>query len=80
VTLPERAAAARRGRRRRRRRATIGRWAVRLAVVLLAFGVGVALGLALRDNPRPGGSSTLVRTLPPGRGLGPPSTVTVTVG
>jgi hypothetical protein len=29
------------------------------------FGVGVALGEALHDNPRPGGTRTFVRTLHP---------------
>jgi hypothetical protein len=31
----------------------------------LCFGLGVALGEALNDNPKPGGSQTLVRTLTP---------------
>jgi hypothetical protein len=51
-------------------------WAAALVVV---FGAGLALGEALNDNPSPGGSQTLVRTLrplelPPAR-----ETVTVTV-
>jgi hypothetical protein len=33
------------------------------AIVLLA--VGVALGMALRDDPEPGGTVTVVRTLEP---------------
>jgi hypothetical protein len=33
--------------------------------LLIAFGVGIALGQALHDNPRPGGEQTLLRTLPP---------------
>jgi hypothetical protein len=41
-----------------------------LAAVVV-FGLGVALGQALHDNPRPGGTTTLERTLsipagPPG--------------
>jgi hypothetical protein len=45
----------------------------------LLFGLGIALGQALRDNPRPGQNVTQVRTLrplpiPPAR-----ETVTVTV-
>jgi hypothetical protein len=51
-----------RPRRRRRRR-------VRLVLLLLFaavfFGLGVAVGEALHDNPRPGGTQTLVRTLTP---------------
>ena len=58
-------------RRRRRRRADLARWAVRLAVVLLVFGLGIALGQALHDNPKSGGTISIVRTLsvpsvPPG--------------
>jgi hypothetical protein len=34
-------------------------------LVLLVFVIGVALGEALHDNPKPGGSQTLVRTLKP---------------
>jgi len=33
--------------------------------LVVAFAVGVALGQALHDNPRPGGAQTSVRTLPP---------------
>jgi len=37
-----------------------------LAVALVvAFAVGVALGQALHDNPRPGGVQTTLRTFPP---------------
>ncbi|HYY02300.1 MAG TPA: hypothetical protein VE736_00305 [Gaiellaceae bacterium] len=58
-------------RRRRRRRAELARWALRLAVVLIVFGLGIALGQALHDNPKPGGTISLERTLsvpsvPPG--------------
>ena len=58
-------------RRRRRRRAELTRWALRLAVVLVVFGLGIALGQALHDNPKPGGTISLERTLsvpsvPPG--------------
>jgi len=42
-------------RRRRRQRATAVRWAVRVAVALVLFGLGVAVGEALHDNPKPGG-------------------------
>jgi hypothetical protein len=50
-----------------------------LAVALLAvFAVGIALGQALHDNPKPGGSQTLVRTLTP-LPLAPAARETVTV-
>jgi hypothetical protein len=44
---------------------------------LVLFGVGVAVGEALHDNPRPGGTQTRVRTLTP-TAL-PPARITVTV-
>jgi hypothetical protein len=53
-----------RERRRRRRRLPRNRVLVALGLVV-AFGVGVALGQALHDNPRPGGEQTSLRTLPP---------------
>jgi hypothetical protein len=34
-------------------------------VALLLLAVGVALGMALRDDPEPGGTVTIVRTLEP---------------
>jgi hypothetical protein len=48
--------------------------------LLLAFAVGIAVGESLHDNPQPGGTQTLVRTLQP-LPLAPAarSTVTVTV-
>jgi hypothetical protein len=48
------------------------------AGVLLAFAVGVGLGQALNDNPEPGGTQTLVRTLEP-LPLAPAARETVTV-
>ena len=39
--------------------------AARLLVLAVVFGAGVALGEALHDNPQPGGTQTLVRTLQP---------------
>jgi hypothetical protein len=51
-------------RRRVRRHATRNR-VVLAAAILLAFGIGIALGQALNDNPRPGGEQTVVKTLPP---------------
>jgi hypothetical protein len=48
------------------------------AGVLVVFVVGVALGQALSDNPRPGGRQTLVRTLRP-LPLAPAARETVTI-
>ncbi len=53
-----------RDRRRARRRSSRNRLLVGLAV-LVAFGIGIALGQALHDNPRPGGEQTSLRTIPP---------------
>ena len=49
-----------------------------LAGLLVVFAVGIALGEALRDNPRPGGTQSLVRTLHP-LPLAPAARETVTV-
>jgi hypothetical protein len=46
--------------------------------LLLVFGVGVAVGEAINDNPKPGGTQTLVRTLRPVP-LAPAALETVTV-
>lgn len=79
MTPPPRRGPDRRARGRRRRGARLGVWAARIAVVLLALAVGIALGQALGDNPEPGEDRTYVRTLKP-RGLSPAAqTVTVTV-
>ncbi len=56
----------RRVRRRRRRSRDAVRWALWLALALVLFGAGVAVGEALHDNPKPGGTVTYVRTFPPG--------------
>jgi hypothetical protein len=48
------------------------------AAVLVAFVVGIALGEALHDNPAPGGTRTLVRTLHP-LPIAPAARETVTV-
>ena len=60
--------------RRRRKSATRKRvvWGLLFALV---FAVGVALGQALEDNPRPSSTITHDRTFTP---LPAPSTVTVT--
>jgi len=61
----------RRERRRRRRRREIVRWVVVGLLVLVVFGLGVALGQALHDNPKPGGTVSSDETfrlpsVPPG--------------
>ena len=38
---------------------------VGVALAAVVFAVGVAFGMALRDDPEPGGTVTLVRTLEP---------------
>lgn len=53
----------RHARRRQRRRRELIRWTVRTVVVLFVFLVGIALGQALHDNPKPGETITLDRTL-----------------
>jgi hypothetical protein len=63
-------------RRRRRRRQELTRWGIRLGLALLLFSVGVALGQALHDNPKPGSTVTLQRTLHLPTGGNPASTVT----
>jgi hypothetical protein len=65
----------RRGRRRRRRREELVRWGIRVAVALLIFLLGVALGQALHDNPKPGATVTSERTLSIPTGGNPGSTV-----
>jgi hypothetical protein len=63
-------------RRRRRRREEFVRWTIRVAVVLVVFGVGLALGQALHDNPKPGTTVTLERTLHLPTGGSPGATIT----
>jgi len=53
------------------------RWLLRAAIAAAVFGLGIALGEALHDNPKPQGNRTVVRTLKP-LPL-PPARVTVTV-
>jgi hypothetical protein len=40
-------------------------WALGLAVLGVVFLAGVAIGRAVEDAPRPGGTQTIVRTLEP---------------
>jgi len=66
----------RRERRRRRRRQELTRWGLRVGIALLVFLLGVALGQALHDNPKPGSTVTSERTLSIPTGASPSSTVT----
>jgi hypothetical protein len=50
---------------------------VLVAAGVVLFALGVAVGEALHDNPRPGGTQTRIRTLTP-TAL-PPAPITVTV-
>ena len=51
-------------RRRRSRRTAVVRWTIGIALAVAVFGLGVAVGEALHDNPKPdGGLVTYVRTL-----------------
>jgi len=64
------------GRPRRRRRS---RGLLTVAAAVVFFAVGVAVGEALHDNPQPGGTQTLIRTLTPlGLAPAPGRAVTVT--
>jgi hypothetical protein len=67
---------ARARRSERRRRALV--WAARLVILGVVFFVGLAVGQAVEQTPRPGGTQTLDRTLVP-ETLTPQETVTVTV-
>jgi hypothetical protein len=49
-----------------------------LVLLVVVFGLGTALGEALHDNPRPGGTQTIVRTLRP-LPIAPAAVTTVTV-
>ena len=51
--------------RSRRRRRRVPSWIFVLLAVVLVFLLGIALGQALHDNPKPGGTQTLVRTFQP---------------
>jgi hypothetical protein len=77
VTLDREALTQRRA--RRRRRGVTWRWVGGAALLVCVFAVGLALGEALHDNPKPGPARTLVRTLHPLPLAPAPRTVTVTV-
>jgi hypothetical protein len=75
VTLDPETLARRRA--QRQRRGIPRRWIGAAALLVVVFAVGLALGEALHDNPKPGGEKTTQRTLKP-LPLAP-QTVTVTV-
>lgn len=54
------------------------RWILLAIAALVVFAVGIGLGQALNDNPQPGGTQTLIRTLEPLQ-LAPAARETVTV-
>ena len=56
---------ARRARPPRRRRGRLLRPLVAVIALLATLGIGIAIGAALHDNPKPGGTITYVRTIPP---------------
>jgi hypothetical protein len=56
----------------------VTRWILLAIAALLVFAVGIGLGEALNDNPQPGGTQTLIRTLEP-LPLAPAARATVTV-
>jgi hypothetical protein len=51
--------------RPRRRKRLVPSWVVTSLLVLLVFLLGIALGQALHDNPKPGGTQTIVQTFTP---------------
>jgi type II secretory pathway component PulL len=61
-------------RERRRRRSPRRRRVIWVVVLVLVFAVGVALGQALEDNPKPGSTVTQKQTF-----TVPPASATVTV-
>ena len=68
-------------RRRRRRGAGVVVWVLRLAAVVIVFGLGVAVGQALEDRPEPAQPVTSLRTIQPWtqtNGVTETRTVTVT--
>ena len=62
-------------RRPPRRRRNRGRLLAGIALLIVVFLLGIAFGTALNGNPKPGDSTTFVRTFFP---LSPKRTVTVT--
>lgn len=52
-------------RRRRRRRAFPVRFVIAAVAAVLLFAIGIALGEALKDNPRPNLTVTSTKTIVP---------------
>ena len=52
-------------RRRRRRGVGVVGWLIRIAAVVIVFGLGVAVGQALEDRPEPTKPVTSFRTIQP---------------
>ena len=52
-------------RRRRKRRRSVVRPLLALAAAVVLFGLGIALGEALRDNPKPNLTVTTTKTIVP---------------
>jgi hypothetical protein len=65
--------------RRRPPRRLFPRWAALALALVAVFVLGIAVGQALDDAPKPGGAVTTVRTLTPLPQQPPTRTVTVTV-
>jgi hypothetical protein len=52
-------------RRRPTRRTTRNRWLAAIAAAIVLFAAGIALGEALRDNPKPNLTVTSTKTIVP---------------
>lgn len=76
MTMLERPSERARG---RSRRGSVVRSILAVALLVLAFLLGIAFSRALEEGPEPGGVVTSVRTLTPRGQEPPPRTVTVTV-
>jgi multisubunit Na+/H+ antiporter MnhB subunit len=51
--------------RRRRRRRPSAAWILAIVAAVVLFAVGIALGMALHDNPKPDLSVTTTKTIVP---------------
>ena len=54
-----------RAHRRRKRRSTLLRWTIRIVVLLVVFGIGIAVGQALEDQPSSRDPVTNIGTIRP---------------
>jgi len=70
--------AARQRERGRRRRLRVLAWVLGLVLLAVVFFAGLAIGRAVEQAPRPGGTQTIVRTLDPLTVRPAERTVTVT--